>query len=114
MDAGERLPDEALVVRGGRRPLHEGCDEHPEGVYGFSVQCAAGVSLDDLASALPHGTIAVTTVGEIRSLGYDVVVTRGAGHHATVVVPRDFFPADAEGLARTFREGRNPRPRRPR
>jgi hypothetical protein len=112
------LADDALVVRCGRppfdnpKPLHERCDEHPEGVFGFSVQSAPGVPLDQLAAWCRNKTIGFTTVGAIRVLGYDVKVTRGAGFHATVEVPRDWAPTRAEQLARIFREAINPSPRK--
>ncbi len=107
-----RIPDRALVVRGGnvtRDQLREGCSEH-EGVYGFSVQCEAGKTVAELASAggLPHRSVGVSTVGHLRGLGHDVVRTRGRGLHATVVVPRDWAEADAAALAALFRPQPNP------
>ena len=85
----DRIPDEALVVRGGRNTpddLRRGIRLHPSGVTGASVECAAGVSAGELAAALPHGQIGVTTVGTIRAAGGDVVRTTGrSSHHATVV-----------------------------
>jgi hypothetical protein len=53
----------------------------------------------------------VTVVGEIRALGYDVLRTSGDGHHATVVVPRDWDEQAAMRLFRCFREAINPAPR---
>jgi len=119
MPGAERFPDHALVVRCGRPPfddpipLCERCVEH-QGVYGFSVQCADAVPLDRLASLCPNKKVGVTTVGEIRVLGYDVVVTTGRGHHATVVVPIDWDYAASRGLVRLFREEVNPMPRQSR
>jgi len=84
MPSTERLPDQALVVRCGRPPfddpipLCERCVHH-EGVFGFSVQCADEVLLDRLAGWCPNKKLGVATVGEIRTLGYDVVVTSGKG-----------------------------------
>jgi len=52
---------------------------HHEGVFGFSVQCADEVLLDRLAGWCPNKKLGVATVGEIRTLGYDVVVTSGKG-----------------------------------
>jgi hypothetical protein len=113
----ERLPDEALVVRCGQPPfghpsiLPERCVPH-EGVFGFSVQSADGVTLNRLAAWCPNRKVGVLTVGEIRALGYDVVITSGQGYHATVVVPTDWDPDSAESLAQSFREADNPSPRR--
>jgi hypothetical protein len=84
----DRIPDEALVVRGGRnRPedLSRGTGTHPSGVTGVSVESAAGLSVEDLAQAIPHGQIGVTTAGAVRAAGGDVVRTSGrTPHHATL------------------------------
>ncbi len=81
MEDENRLPDEALVVRGGRppfaqNPLIERCAERPDGLYGFSVQSAPGLGLKELAADLPNASVGVTTVGAVRSAGYDVVRTQ--------------------------------------
>jgi hypothetical protein len=84
----ERIPDEALVVRGGRNQpadLKRGTGTHPSGVTGVSVECAAGLSVEELAAAIPHGQVGVTTVGAVRAGGGDVVRTSGrTPHHATL------------------------------
>jgi hypothetical protein len=85
----ERIPDEAIVVRGGRNSpadLRRGTGTHPSGVTGLSVECAAGASVDELAGPVPHNQIGVTTAGAIRAAGGDVVRTSGRSpHHATLV-----------------------------
>ena len=85
----ERIPDEAIVVRGGRNSpadLRRGTGTHPSGVTGVSVDCASGASVDELAAAIPHNQIGVTTAGAIRAAGGDVVRTTGRSrHHATLV-----------------------------
>jgi hypothetical protein len=85
----ERIPDEAVVIRGGRNlpeDLRRGTRTHPSGVTGASVECAAGMSLEELIAAIPHGQIGVTTVGAIRAAGGDVVRTSGrSANHATLV-----------------------------
>lgn len=95
----ERIPDEALVVRGGRNQpedVRRGIRTHPSGVTGASVECAEGVSVEGLARAIPHGQIGVTTVGAIRAAGGDVVRTSGRSpHHATLV---GLSPEDASRL----------------
>src|ERR1700693_3670434 len=76
----ERIPDEALVVRGGRNQpedLRRGTRTHPSGVTGASVECAEGLSVEELTTAIPHGHVGVTTVGAIRAAGGDVVRTAG-------------------------------------
>jgi hypothetical protein len=84
----EPIPNEALVVRGGRNlpaDIIRGTGTHPSGVTGVSAECAAGVSVTDLAAAISHGQIGVTTVGAIRQMGGDVVRTTGRSpSHATV------------------------------
>jgi hypothetical protein len=84
----DKIPDDALVVRGGRnRPedLERGIGIHPSGVTGVSVECATGLSAKDLAAAVPHGQIGVTSVGAVRAAGGDVVRTSGRSpHHATL------------------------------
>jgi hypothetical protein len=85
--AREPLPNEALVVRGGRnRPddIASRTGTHPSGVTGVSVQ-AGVVPLKVLAAAVPHGQIGVTTVGKVRAAGGDVIRTSGQSpHHATL------------------------------
>lgn len=84
----EPIPDEALVVRGGRnRPedIARGTGTHPSGVTGVSVECAAGVPVAALAEPLPHTRVGITTVGRVRAAGGDVIRTTGRNpHHATL------------------------------
>lgn len=88
MPAVERIPDEAIVVRGGRnRPedIQRGTGTHPSGVTGISVECAVGLTIEELATTIPHRQIGSTTVGEVRKLGGEVVRTSGRSlHHATL------------------------------
>ena len=84
-----KIPDEALVVRGGQnRPadIVRGTGTHPSGVTGVSVECAVGLSVAALATAIPHGQIGTTTASAIRQAGGDVVRTTGRSpNHATVI-----------------------------
>ena len=83
-----KIPDNSLVVRGGKnRPedIHRGTATHPSGVIGVSVQSAEETSVAELASAIPHRQIGVTTVDAIRRAGGDVVRTSGRStYHATL------------------------------
>ena len=83
-----RIPDEALVVRGGRnRPedIERGTGTHPSGVTGLSVECGVGLSVVELSAAIPHNQVGVTTVGAVRKAGGDVIRTAGRSiHHATL------------------------------
>jgi hypothetical protein len=55
-------------------------------VTGTSVECAEGMSVEELAGAIPHSHVGVTTVGAIRAAGGDVVRTSGRSpHHATLI-----------------------------
>jgi hypothetical protein len=115
MSGHARLPDDAMVIRCGQPPfqhgrlLHESCKEN-QGYFGLSVQCRASVAVEDLAVWCPNNKIGVTTVGAIRSAGYDVVVTPGRGHHATLVVPLVWDLGGALTLALLFEEQVNPIP----
>lgn len=84
----EQIPDDALVVRGGRnRPndVERGMGTHPSGVTGVSVECAAGLSVQELAVNIPNGQIGVSNVGAVRAAGGDVIRTSGRSpHHATL------------------------------
>jgi hypothetical protein len=82
------LPDDALVVRGGRnRPedIARGFGVHPSGVPGVSVESAGGLTVAELAAGIPHGQVGVTTVGRVRAAGGDVIRTSGRSrNHATL------------------------------
>ncbi len=54
------VPDDYVVVRGGLKPLAPPGDE-------FSA--SVGPTLEAAACAVPHGTVRVTTAGEIRGRG---------------------------------------------
>lgn len=83
------IDDDAVVVRGGRnRPidLERGTRTHPGGVTGVSVECGEGITMEELAESIPHGQLGVTTVGDIRAAGGDVVRTSGrTPQHATLI-----------------------------
>lgn len=95
----ETIPDDALVVRGGRnRPedIRRGTGTHPSGVTGISVECAVGLTVTELAEAIPHGQIGVITVSEVRQADGDVIRTSGRSpHHATLT---GLSPAAASDL----------------
>ena len=87
------------MVRGGRNlptDIVRGTGMHPSGVTGVSVECAVGVSVAELAAAIPHGQIGVTIVGAVRQMGGDVVRTTGRSpYHATVT---GLTPTQISGL----------------
>ena len=84
------IPDSALVARGGAaanqtaQKIDAAIGDHPSGVTGFSAQCNGGTCLQDLGSAIPNKQLGVTTAGQIRALGGDVIQTSGRGNHVTV------------------------------
>ena len=84
----ERIPNEALVVRGGlNRPedIQRAIGTHPSGITGISVECAVELSVAELAVTIPHAQVGVTTVGEVRSSNGDVIRTSGRSpNHATL------------------------------
>lgn len=84
----EKIPNQALVVRGGRnRPedIRHGIGTHPSGVTGLSVECAVGLSIEELAAIIPHRQVAVTTVDNVCQAGGDVIRTSGRSpYYATL------------------------------
>jgi hypothetical protein len=107
------LPDAALVVRGEQNlPAHfaQGSGVTVDaggGMQDVSVNCAAGVSVQELTAphrdtgypGIPHNQIGVTTVSAIRAAGGDVVPapTRTNPYHATL---RGLTPEQASQLFR--------------
>ena len=83
-----RIPDNALVIRGGKNQasdIRRGTDTHPAGITGVSVECAEDVPVAELAKTIPHGQIGITTVAKVRKAGGDVVRTAGRSpYHATL------------------------------
>jgi hypothetical protein len=117
MPGRERIPDDAWVVRCGlppfeKNPLFKACGRHRDGPFGFSVQAAAGMTIEQLATACRNNSVGYTTVRVIREMGYDVLSTGGDFHHATVVVPEDWTEQAAAELTHLFLHARNPAPRR--
>ena len=85
----EKIPDEALVIRGGRNlpeDIRRGTGTHPSGITGISVECAVGMTLYELAKSIPHGKIGCTTVAKIRQQGGDVIKTScRSPNHVTLI-----------------------------
>ena len=83
-----RIPDNALVIRGGKNQtidIQRGTGTHPAGITGVSVESAEGVSIVELAKTIPHTQIGITTVAEVRKTGGDVLRTAGRSpYHATL------------------------------
>lgn len=87
-----RLPDSALVCRGGTCSADKfangsGVLTDASGrLKGVSVNSAAGKSLEELTTSIPHNKVGVTTVGEVRKAGGDVISspTKSNPNHATL------------------------------
>ena len=91
-NAGGGLPDDAIVCRGGsctsdRFTKGSGVTTGDSGkLDGVSVNSAEGKSLQELTEGIPHNKVGVTTVGDVRKVGGDVVAspTRNNPNHATM------------------------------
>jgi hypothetical protein len=74
-----RLPDEALVVKGGLgKNVRIDIFEEPGigQITGTSASSNLGKTVKDLSAGLPNGQVRVITVREIRTAGGDVIATR--------------------------------------
>jgi hypothetical protein len=117
------LPDQAVVVRGGRmvsrESLRESAEDYfawtkaqtGEGIYGLSVCSLANQTGDEIAHAvgtarLPQTTMRESTVGTLRGFGYEVLPSGPAGH-ATLVLPNPPSDDDWDNLEEAFDEPRH-------
>ena len=106
------FPDSALVVRGGNL-ANQSAEKinssigpsRTEGVTGFSAQCNGGTCLPELGAPLRNKKLGVTTAGEIRATGGDVVPTPGLGNHVTVT------NMSGEAASPLFKVEPNPNPK---
>src|SRR5438270_12489113 len=118
------LPDDATVVRGGQnRPENfaqgSGVAVGVDGkLQGVSVNSAPGLSIQELTASIPqtgypgipNNQVGVTTVGDVRARGGDVVPspTRTNPYHATL---SGLTPEQASQLFRPTIPNPNIRPR---
>ena len=81
---GEPIPDDAVLVRGGtNKPEQLTSKTLPSGVKGFSVNCGK-CTVEQLSKSLKNGQVGVSTAGEVRAAGGDVIRTSGTNpYHAT-------------------------------
>ena len=97
------LPDDALVCRGGictadRFAEGSGVTLNPDGTLsGVSVNSASGTSFEELTTTIPNRQAGVTTVGDVRSNGGNVIRSPTAKnpYHATL---SGITPLQAERL----------------
>jgi RHS repeat-associated protein len=92
----KKLPDNTPVVRGGSNTPErfDGgsgvssrlSDRHLDGI---SVNSSKGKSIEELSEGIPHNKVGVTTVGDVRKAGGDVVPspTKNNPNHATMSIP---------------------------
>lgn len=105
------LPDEALCVRGGtctaqqfetgnHEPLQDGK------LTNISVNSASGKNLEELSKTIPNKQVGVTTVGQIRGAGGDVLMSGNAENpsHATL---KGLTPQQAQTLFQPTRQNPN-------
>jgi RHS repeat-associated protein len=93
------LPDDALVCRGGTCTadrFEQGSDVSLDAgarLQGVSVNSAPGATLQELTSTIPNKQVGVTTVGQVRAAGGNVVPSGRPGNptHATMsgITPRE-------------------------
>ncbi|MCY1301022.1 hypothetical protein D9M68_726270 [compost metagenome] len=101
--AAKGLPDSALVCRGGSCTADKfangsGVTIDASGkLNGVSVNSATGRTLKELAAGIPHNKIGVTTVGDIRKAGGNVIPspTKQNPNHATL---QGITPQQAQDL----------------
>src|SRR5713226_874665 len=107
------LPDDAVVVRGGRNLPQDfaqasgGTVDAGGKVNGVSVNAASALSVRELTGpnsqtgypGIPHNQVGVTTVGQIRNLGGDVapLPTKRNPNHAIL---SGLTPEEASSLFR--------------
>ena len=120
-DSDADIPDDAPVVRGGiatEQQISNGIGPHRDvpGLEGFSAQSRAGASVDELARTggvgggpFPHGQVSVSTAGQLRCVGCDVVPSPGAGANHVTVTPGGATPAE---ISRQFTQRSNSARRR--
>jgi len=109
--ATKGIPDSALVVRGGNEANQAAAKinsaigpSRTPGVEGFSAQCNGGTCLSTLAGVLKNKQVGVTTAGDIRKAGGDVITTPGFGNHVTVT------NLSGEAASPLFKVVKNPNP----
>jgi hypothetical protein len=113
------LPDDAVVVRGGvmePRVLQVNAQTHYDdcGEFALSVASLRDASIEDITrvALLPNNQIRVSTVGRIRSCGYEVVPSEPPPAHADLKLPNPPTDDDWETLRSIFDDAiPNPHPR---
>ena len=105
-----RLEDDTLVVRGGQSSPDNLITNQSKDLRGhISANSANGVSLDTLATTpqpFKNGKISVTTVGEIRKIGMDVIPdpsTSNLFHASIVPLNNPMTREEAELLSSLFK-----------
>lgn len=88
-DKSQELPNDAVVVRGGRSSAQQIeqsrflCNDYN---FGIAVVSSHVVPFEILCEFIPHDMVRTTTVGEIRAAGGDVVASCGRGPNYAVLI----------------------------
>jgi hypothetical protein len=114
--AGPEEDELQYVVRAGigKPAAFEAGSRMTSNGYGFSVQTARNVSIDELArgGAFKNKQTSVSTVQQLMTLGLQVnFPTPGQGeYHGTVIVPNPPPPGIFNAISGAFRPRTNPYP----
>jgi len=107
------LNDDTLVVRGGQSSSENLLTNQENDPRGHISANSAAVSKDVLATTpqpFLNGQISVTTVGEIRNIGMDVIPdpTNSNPYHASIVPQNTpMTSTEAQGLSNLFQREKN-------
>jgi hypothetical protein len=109
-EASDALPDDALVLRGGHMQpdtleTNALTEYDASGRYALSVFSAPGLDREQLArvAAQPRGQVRLSTVGRIRTAGYEIVRSENiAPAHADLILPNPPTDADYEAVIAAF------------
>jgi hypothetical protein len=116
----ERLPDAALVVRGGEMTLRNLRDSAEaeygdSGEYALSFWASSELDVGGIVRAaraqgkltgdrnIPHGRVQVGTAARVRAAGFNLVPTPPPGH-CSLVFPNPPTDADLEAVMGAFND----------
>jgi len=105
-----RLPEKALVIRGGLMSSREDMEEQAAdefemtGRYALSVGADAEMDLRSLcmANRRPNRQIRKSTVGRLRAAGFEVTFPIGTKRHSDLILPIPTTDDDWEKLDEAF------------
>jgi hypothetical protein len=90
--AGEKLPNEATIIRGGESKPADLKANQAKDTSGNTLSANGGVGVTDktLSNGMPQNSITKCTVGDLRAKGYDVVATprKDNAFHVSIITPQ--------------------------